>query len=724
MRTKGTAVLSLLLVFFPLAVFAVDLNGQSRTYMQSRETSEDHSLLPLWEYLDFRFDEFATPGLSFNMGGWIRQDLTHEQSFDNRSFNGDLQYAYLGYNREEANAFFNFGRVLVYDGVASELVDGLSFRTDLKKGFGISAYGGSPVEVDYDDRDSDSIYGGRISHQLENWYRVGLSYLKQENDGRDYRSEAGVDLRLFPGKRVEVYGRSTYNGETSGWSEHSYYVTAKAMDKLRLNAEVVSTNYGDYFQAVDNYTTSVFNLQPGIIDRREKLLLIGGQAQYAVTESLHFTADYKNYDYSIADSADYYGGKVTYDQSDEWGAGFSLYRMDGDIDRLQYLETRLYGYKFFDKFDATVDLFNVNYDQDRNGESNAFSGSAALGYNFSDNARISADVEYGENPSFDYDFRAFVKFLYKFSVSPLIKPKPKKKAEAAPAAPAPVKAPPKETAQAKAEAAESAAPEVTAPPVQTAPAQPADPQSAQMAAWKRRIENTPTDKYTIQIEISKRRAAILGDLEKLLPKHDAMVLAYRVKGYDAYTLIEGIYNSRTEAAGAIGTLPGFFQNLGPLVKTMPTIQKGLIDEPSTGAAPVVAPAVTAPVKPVEKTVVPPVEKKVETAPPPKPPVEKKVAKAPESPAEILIDNIQKMIGPVPFPHAMHQEIVEQDCTVCHHMDEKGDPNPTACSECHGAMEGMPSFKDAMHKKCQGCHKEKNAEGMAAPVKCAGCHQKK
>ncbi|MDX1764810.1 MAG: hypothetical protein R3231_10850, partial [bacterium] len=366
-------------LFLTLTAYAVDLDGQSRTYFQSRETLDDDHLLPLFQYLDIRLDEFAKPELSFHLGGWVRQDFTDTQSFDQRSFNGDLQYAYLGYRLNKANARVNLGRVLVFDGVASELVDGLSLRSDLRGGFGFSAYGGSPVETDYDDRDGDSIFGGRVSHQLAGWYRVGLSYLQEKNDGNDFRSEGGVDVRLFPGKRLELYGRSTYNEETSDWAEHSYYATFKAFDWLRFSSEVVSTSYADYFQAVDDFTNSVFVFAPGILDPREELLLTGGQIEADLTDSLSVTADYKSYDYEIADSADYYGGSITYRRPDSWGTGLSVYRMDADTDRLSYLEARLYGYiKFYDA-DLTVDLFNVNYDEERPGtdEDNAFSASAA-----------------------------------------------------------------------------------------------------------------------------------------------------------------------------------------------------------------------------------------------------------------------------------------------------------------------------------------------------------
>ncbi len=562
----------LLCTCFSTAASAVDLSGESRTYLQSREKLSGDGVLPLFEYLNFSLDDFAAQNLSFHMGGWLRQDLVSEESFDDRNFNGDLQYAYLDFRRETGNTLFNLGRVLVDDGVATELVDGLLVGTELLGGFGVSAYGGISVETDYDERDGDSIFGGRLFHSLPNWYRIGLSYLKEKNDSNDFRTEAGVDLRLFPGKRVELFGRSTYNAETSGWSEHSYYLTLNALQNVRISSEVVSTNYEDYFQAVDDFSVSTFSLQPGILDRREKLLVLGGQIEYGASENLTVAATYKNYDYRVAEGADYFGGRLVYAVPDNWGAGLSLHRMDGQTDLLKYYESRAYGYKSFGKADVTLDFFNVTYDEERSGVKNAFTAVAGLGYNLTDRARVAVDVDYSRNPTFDYDVRGFVKFLYGFDVSPLLKPREKAPvvAEKEPAAPPVV---PLEEPKAP-EPVEVMPTPLPEPPVVTEPV--LDPQSAQMVAWTERLRNTPTDKYTIQVEISGSLDLIWKDLERLLPEHDAMVVPYEVRGVKAYTLVSGIYDSRAEGNAAVQDLPASIQKLGPLVKTLPTIQKGLI----------------------------------------------------------------------------------------------------------------------------------------------------
>jgi len=92
--------------------------------------------------------------------------------------------------------------------------------------------------------------------------------------------------------------------------------------------------------------------------------------------------------------------------------------------------------------------------------------------------------------------------------------------------------------------------------------------------------------------------------------------------------------------------------------------------------------------------------------------------AADGPAEIVIDAAQAKFPPVKFNHAEHQKRAG-DCTTCHHKSVDGEA-ASSCASCHGKVDGAPSYKDAMHKNCQGCHKK---EGGNAPVKCNGCHVK-
>ena len=88
---------------------------------------------------------------------------------------------------------------------------------------------------------------------------------------------------------------------------------------------------------------------------------------------MNVSADYRAYEYETAGNAKYYGAVVSYAVGAAGGAGLSLHIMDGDTDRLQYTEYRMYGYHKINKVDIVLDLLDVKYKESINGVSNAYS---------------------------------------------------------------------------------------------------------------------------------------------------------------------------------------------------------------------------------------------------------------------------------------------------------------------------------------------------------------
>lgn len=391
----------------PLIASAIDLSGQSRTFLQSREGVDGTNYLPLYEYLDLKAANIGNEAVSFHFGGWGRYDLRNEE-FGSRS-TGDLQYAYLDIRRSQANSFLRLGRVLVNEGVAAAQVDGAYARTDLKGGFTVAAYGGLPVETDGDTRSGDSVYGGRVGQGIPGIYTLGISYLKEKNNSADFREEEGIDLWVRPFSKMTVQGMSSYNALSKSWMQHQYYLLFGPFGKLSLNAEASKVYYKEYFAAT---TMSAFT-SPNI-DPNETVTTLGGSADYAFTPSLSLGIDFKNYDYAQANNtAKYYGGRLTY-ASAAFGAGLALHRMDGPTAPLQYDDQRLYVTKKFSNMDITLDALHVAYQQEINGVSDAYTLAAAAGYTFSPKARVVADVEYAKNPQFDKDVRGMLTFVYGF----------------------------------------------------------------------------------------------------------------------------------------------------------------------------------------------------------------------------------------------------------------------------------------------------------------------
>ena len=431
----GMLLFVLILLLAPTGAPAVEMAGTSNTYLQSRESLDGSKLMPIYEYLDFNVQNLGKESLSFHFGGWLGYDLQDDSFGNDKKKGSDLQYGYLSYRTKEHNAVVNLGRVMVFEGVAAERVDGIYARTDLMKGFAISAFGGAPVETNDSALGNSTIYGGRISHQNGGIYTIGLSYLNETKDNNEqqnpnatdnvWRREGGIDLWLRPMNKVELTGRSSYNFQTVGWMEHSYYLLFGPFDKLRVNAEASWISYEDYFA---NATNSAFKMTPGgPLDPKEKVSILGPEVFYAISKNWSVSVDYKAYDYDIAGSASYYGAKVTYAMPKSYNAGLSVHKMDGDTDRLKYDEYRIYASKKIGKIDMAIDLLDVKYKEPINEVTNAYSATIAAGYELKHNLKLGLDVEYSKNPDFDKDVRAFAKVIYRFdtggSHAPQDKPK-------------------------------------------------------------------------------------------------------------------------------------------------------------------------------------------------------------------------------------------------------------------------------------------------------------
>lgn len=416
MRRAGAAVMLLLLAAFPrYGAAEVEIEGTSSTYLQSRETVDGSGLLPLYEYLNFNVQNLGKESLSFHFGGWVRYDLGDDSYGKDK--NSNLQYAFLGYRNSAANAVVNLGRVMIFEGVAAEHVDGVYAGTDLQGGFGVSAYGGAPVMTNEgDDSGSNSIFGARVTHTLEGLYTVGLSYLKQEKNSADFREEQGVDLWGRPFGRVEIMGRSSYNVLTKRWMQDAYTLLLGPFANLTFNTEFSWIDYESYFDAVTN---NAFTFQPGgALNPKEQLTILGETVSYEFNERLSASADYKQYGYDIAGNAIYSGAGVRYSDPRSMGFGVSVHRMDGETDRLSYDEYRVYAIKNYERVDVAVELFDVKYDAAINGRTSAYAASLGAGYELSGTMKLGADVEYAKNPDFDKDVRAFLKLIYRFHASP------------------------------------------------------------------------------------------------------------------------------------------------------------------------------------------------------------------------------------------------------------------------------------------------------------------
>jgi hypothetical protein len=69
----------------------------------------------------------------------------------------------------------------------------------------------------------------------------------------------------------------------------------------------------------------------------------------------------------------------------------------------------------------------------------------------------------------------------------------------------------------------------------------------------------------------------------------------------------------------------------------------------------------------------------------------------DGPDEVEINSLAQLYEPVLFDHAMHEEITEGNCAVCHHHTLGTQIVDENCMRCHAESSGTDEVS------CQGCH---------------------
>jgi hypothetical protein len=390
---------------------ATDISFESRTYVPASGIDGGDSHVLLYEYLMFGAENLARPGLYLRAGGWGRTDLADETY--GRKTNGDLQYAFLGWRSPQLNTEARVGRVSLTSGVArNEVFDGLMLGSDLPAGFDVTVYGGIPVETDEDGRSNDSIYGARVSQGRAGLYRIGASYLKEENDGSVSREEAGADVFFAPLPLVELTGSSLYNAIANEWARHDYRLAlGPFIRRVRLTATWADTDYRYYFQSPVH---PVFI--PEDPDADETLNRIGGEVEIELDGGFRIAGDYIAYNYDLSGDAQAYGAAV------DWAgkgltAGAAYRQMHGDEAENRYQEFRGYVTALLGPVRTALSAEHLAYDEEINGQDSATTATLSLGYDLSRSLNITATGEYGVTPEFDREVKGLLAVLWRYDAS-------------------------------------------------------------------------------------------------------------------------------------------------------------------------------------------------------------------------------------------------------------------------------------------------------------------
>ena len=407
-------------LLLPSVAGAVDVGIDSNTLIRFEQQSfpgfSKQTVVPATEFFGADLDKLGDGNLSLHLYGWGRADLA-DKSTNEKSTDGDLTYAYLKYRLPRANGQIRAGRFFVTEGIAAEQIDGISARADLCRQFGLSLFGGAPVQLDRSGKSKgDYIYGGRMNLRLGGMLDLGVSALHEGNVTLDTatgekrnREMLGGDVWFSPHRMIEVSGHTYYNITTRAIAEHSYLLTLKPVKTVTVTGEYNKDRFKDYF-AFSN-VPQIFNPNSG-----DKLESYGGSAAWVIIKPLEVIADYRHFKRDTLGKSDRYGVEARYSLMDnQIRTGGAFHRSRGGDGSNSYSEVRAYGTYRGAKYQGSLDGIVQFYDHAIYGKSKAYELIASAGYRIIPDLLISGDISYGENPRLTSELRGLIKVTYNFN---------------------------------------------------------------------------------------------------------------------------------------------------------------------------------------------------------------------------------------------------------------------------------------------------------------------
>lgn len=434
----------------------VSLYGTTMAQMWKSETPgfDKATFTPATQYLGIDATKLGSDRLSLHLFGWGRTDLGDASNFDGSkdgSKNGGyLNYGYLRYRFDRANAEIKAGRFTVQQSTGFEQVDGVAARTDLRGGFTVSAFVGKPVlykTVDPRDQHDyefqrDVIFGTRLGWRLPQVGELGLSYLQDGTKAAkdltipspvDYtRKQLGADLLVAPTATFGLRGRTVFDiasheaqapgaPDRSRVAEHDYTATVKIGSQVTVSGNFAERNFFAYFAGTN--LPSLFRQ-----DDRDMFKGWGGSVTWNTPWSIQVVADYRHMHRELYGDVNRMGGELRWANAEKTiQAGAAGHYVNAAktllVDSatpyrsLKHAEARLWGMVAKGKFSASLDGILQRYSEANpylNGLTNLYEMVGSLGYQATSSLRVSGDLSYGSTPVAKNETRGLLKAEYRF----------------------------------------------------------------------------------------------------------------------------------------------------------------------------------------------------------------------------------------------------------------------------------------------------------------------
>lgn len=408
---------------------------------------------PATQYLGIDATKLGSDNLSLHLFGWGRADLADASAYDGSKSGGYLNYGYLQYRFDQANAEIKAGRFTVNQSTGFEQVDGVSARTDLRGGFNISAFGGRPVhfktvdsasQTDYNFQ-QDFIYGTRLAWRLPQVTEIGLSYLQDGSkpaqdlprpSTTDYtRKQVGLDLLITPTSSFDLRGRTVFDvakhpdvapgaPDHSNIAEHDYTATWRLGSQVSVSGNYAERNYFAYFAGTN--LPSLFKQNDNDMFRGW-----GGKVTWTTETNFQAVADYRHMHRETFGDANRAGGELRWSFNEKavllgvgghWVNALDTKFVDPTQPylSLSYKELRVWTLVAKGRFTASLDGILQRYESNNPylaGTRNVYEAVASLGFQATANIKVSGDVSYGSNPVATHETKGLLKAEYRFGTA-------------------------------------------------------------------------------------------------------------------------------------------------------------------------------------------------------------------------------------------------------------------------------------------------------------------
>jgi len=421
----------------------VSLYGTTMAQMWKQDMPgfDKSTYTPATQYLGIDATKLGTDNLSLHLFGWGRTDLSDASTFDGSKSGGYLNYGYLQYRFNQANAEIKAGRFTVSQSTGFEQIDGVSMRSDLRGGLTFSAFAGKPVLFKVvDPRDQhdldfqhDFIVGTRIGLRIPKVGEIGLSYLQDGSKAAkdlsvpspvDYtRKRLGADVLFSSSALWNFRGRTVFDvsNERSNIAEHDYTGTVKLGEQVTASANFAERNFRYYFAGSN--LPSLFRQ-----DDNDAFKGWNGNITWNAASSFQLVADYRHMHRDTFGDVNRFGGEMRWAFNEKavllgvgahWANAEDTHFVDpaAPSRSLSHKEARIWTMATMGKFTASLDGILQRYDSNNPylaGLRNVWETVASLGYQATQAIKVSGDISVGSTPVAKHETRALLRAEYRF----------------------------------------------------------------------------------------------------------------------------------------------------------------------------------------------------------------------------------------------------------------------------------------------------------------------